>query len=251
MLLPKRTISWFLLKCLPGVLTVPALLVPSNAVANPAVVLTTHDLPPYSFRDADGNIDGLAGRVVACAFAGMARDFEIHIVPWKRAQIEVERGTADGFFAASRNAQRDVYAVMSDIIADQNWTWYLLSGTEGDPNSDAFRTSRTVSSFLGANMQGWLNENAYRTVDYPPQDNEALLDMLLKNRFDAILANDQVMDDLVRSQDLSNSLRKVLLRNKPLGVYFSKTFLASEPGFLEKFNAEVPKCRDTEENKSS
>lgn len=232
-------------------LVLPALIVSSNALASSTVVLTTHDLPPYSFRDADGNIDGLAGRVVSCAFTGMGRDLEIHIVPWKRAQIEVERGLADGFFAASRNAQRDVYAVMSDIIADQNWTWYLLAGTPGNPNEDVFRTSRTVSSFLGANMQSWLRENAYRTVDYPPHDNEALLDMLLKNRFDAILANDQVMDSLIRSQDLTGHLRKVLLRNKPLGVYFSKTFLASDPGFLEKFNAEVPKCRETEEDQSS
>ena len=74
--------------------------------------------------------------------------------------------------------------------------------------------------------------------------------MLLRKRFDAILANDQVMDGLVGSQKQSERVRKVLLRNKPLGVYFSKAFLESEPDFLEKFDAEVPKCRETEKESS-
>lgn len=223
---------------------------PASGFGEPPVILTTHDLPPYSFRNAEGEIGGLAGSVVGCVFEGIGRQVEIHIVPWKRAQIEVERGQAHGFFAASKNDYRDSYAVMSEIIADQKWTWYLLSETAGNPNSDDFRTGRVVSSFLGANMQGWLIENSYRTVEYPPQDNEALLDMLLKKRFDAILANNQVMDSLLRSQKQSEQVRKILLRNKPLGVYFSKAFLASEPDFLQKFNAEVPKCRETENNSS-
>jgi hypothetical protein len=34
-----------------------------------------------------------------------------------------------------------------------------------------------------------------------------------------------------------------LQENKPLGVYFSKAFLAKSPGFLAAFNRQVPACR--------
>lgn len=216
---------------------------PSATRAEVPLVLTTHHLPPYSYKNDAGQIDGLAGRVVACALSSMDRTHAIHFVPWKRAQIAVQKGRAHGFFAASRNAARDKYARMSAIVADQKWTWYTLNETAGDPNSDAFRQTEAVSSFLGANMQAWLQKNNYNTVAYPPQTNEALLDMLLKKRFSAILANDQVMDRLAAQEGVTAKLRKFLLQDRPLGVYFSKSFLAGEPDFLGRFNAKVAICR--------
>ncbi|WP_415884845.1 hypothetical protein ACMXYO_09190 [Neptuniibacter sp. QD37_6] len=59
----------------------------------------------------------------------------------------------DGFFAASHNKDRDRHAVMSEIIAEQKWTWYLLKNNTLDPSADDFKQRGVVTSFLGANMQ--------------------------------------------------------------------------------------------------
>ncbi|WP_420411303.1 transporter substrate-binding domain-containing protein [Roseibium sp.] len=117
------------------------------------VVLTTHNLSPYGSYQEDGRFDGIAVRVVACVFEKMNRPLEIRVMPWKRAQLEVQSGSADGFFAASRNHDRDTMGVASAVIARQTWTWYLLKTKIGSPRDPGSKSDFLVSSFLGANMQ--------------------------------------------------------------------------------------------------
>ena len=205
--------------------------------------LTTHELPPYSFREGtDQRLRGVAVEVVDCVLSRIGRPYEVQVLPWARAQKLVQNGEADGFFAASRNAEREAYGVQSAIIADQQWRWYLMAGNPSDPLAADFRDKATVGSFIGANMLDWLREKGYRVQASPPTT-EALLKMLRAGRIDAILANNLVMEQLIREQGLEGRLRSVLQEDKPLGVYLSKTFLARNPGFLERFNEQVAACR--------
>ncbi|WP_415898166.1 hypothetical protein [Neptuniibacter sp. QD57_21] len=132
---------------------------------------------------------------------------------------------------------------MSEIIAEQKWTWYLLKDNTLDPSADNFKQKGIVTSFLGANMQKWLLQNDFQTINNPPQNNQKLLSFLLSGRVDAILANDQVMNSLIDEFGHKEKVRSALNRNKPLGVYFAKDFLASQPLFLEEFNRAVRYCR--------
>jgi polar amino acid transport system substrate-binding protein len=207
------------------------------------VFLTTHELAPYSYLDEhDQRPRGIAVAVVECVLTRMEVPYRIKVTAWARAQKLVQDGVADGFFAGSRNAERDAFAVQSATIADQQWRWYLLADNPVDPSTTRFRKRASVSSFIGANMLDWLIDNDYRVAS-PPRDTEGLLKMLQAKRVDAILANNKVMDNLLQQQGLDNSIRSVLLQDKPLGVYFSKTFLAKQPGFLDQFNSHVAACR--------
>jgi ABC-type amino acid transport substrate-binding protein len=215
------------------------------ALADTAVLkLTTHDLPPYSYRDADQRLQGLAVEVVECALTRMDMPYSIKVTAWARAQKLVEDCMADGFFAGSRNPERDAYAVKSAIIAEQQWRWYLLADNPSDPSTEGFRQQANVSSFIGANMLDWLVDNHYQVAS-PPKDTDGLLKMLQAKRVDAILANNLVMQRSLQQQGLENEIRSVLLKDKPLGVYFAKRFISAHPGFLERFNTHVGVCRET------
>lgn len=216
-------------------------LVGTSAAAAP-LRLTTHELPPYSFAGSGTRIGGVAVSVVECAAQVIDQPLEISILPWARAQAMVREGQADGFFAASQSAERDSFAVLSAIIAPQEWRWYFKAGSRLRPTTEAFRTEARVGSFLGGNMLSWLKENGYR-VAASPVSNEQMLQMLMRNRVDAILANNLVMDSLLAANGLNSGIQSELLQDKPLGVYFSKTFLERSPGFLPRFNAAVEKCR--------
>jgi len=218
------------------------LLMPAAWAGDAVLRLTTHDLPPYSFRDSAQQLRGIAVEVVVCALGRVGMPYDIQVLPWARAQKLVEVGGADGFFAGSRNAERDAYAIQSTIIAEQQWRWYLMADNPIDPLSAGFIKHGQVSSFIGANMLDWLGENGYR-VAVPPRDTAGLLKMLRAGRVDAILANNLVMDKLILEQGLEGTLRSVLLQDKPLGVYFSKVFVARHPAFLQRFNTEVELCR--------
>lgn len=206
------------------------------------VSLTTHDLPPYSFPVEGRAPSGIAVQTVQCAANALSIPVSIGFFPWKRAQEMVKSDSADGFFAASQADQRDVYAVLSATIAPQEWRWYLLKASALNPKSETFKRNARTSSFHGANMQDWLIENGYKANDSPRQ-NRSLLAMLLKGRVDAILANRLVMEQLLAESDKTETVKSFPALDKPLGIYFSKTFLARQPSdYLARWNQAITTC---------
>ena len=202
---------------------------------------TTEDLPPYVRLEHD-RVTGIAADVVHCVMAQLGRPYEIALLPWARAQALVREGAADAFFPGSRSMLRDDYAVSSVPIAPQDWSFYLKADSPLDPLRPEFKQSATVTSYVGANMLEYLKAEGYRAVQ-APSGYVSLVSMLLSGRLDAVLANSLAMDLLIREAGVQDKLRSVVLRSEPLGVYFSKRFLAGAPGVLDKFNAAVPGCR--------
>lgn len=214
---------------------------PGLAGAGPAQLkLGTHELPPYS-QQVNGQAEGLAVQAVRCALRKQGVAVEFVFLPWARAQSAARQGELDGFFAASQSAERDAWAMLSAPIAPQQWRWYLLRESRLDPLSPEFRQQARVSSFLGGNMLSWLRQEGYQLEAAPPR-NEQLLQMLLKRRVDAVLANHLVMERLLAEQDASGQIRSVLQQDKPLGVYFSQRFTTAHPNFLPRFNQALQGC---------
>lgn len=206
--------------------------------------LGTQELPPYTFTNQQGEADGLAANVVRCALDAAQVPYEIGFWPWARVQLMVQRDDLDGFFAASFSPERDNYATLSAIIAPQEWRWYLLRDNPLDPASEDFRTHARVSAYIGTNMLSWLQLNDY-TVETAPARQEQLLELLKLKRVDAVLANNLVMEKILRDSGQQSVVRSVLQEDKPLGVYFSKRYLTEHPDLLASFNAQVPECRQT------
>jgi polar amino acid transport system substrate-binding protein len=72
-----------------------------------------------------------------------------------------------------------------------------------------------------------------------------LLKMLLAKRIDAILANQLVMNALLKETASESKVRSVLEQDKPLGVYFSDQFLSQQADdFMQRFNQTLGKCRN-------
>lgn len=178
---------------------------------------------------------------VRCVFEKLGVHLEIRVYPWKRAQSMVQNGDADGFFAASRRIKRDEFAVMSDVVADQKWNWYLRKENPLSPDDPLFRETATVGGFIGANMLSWMQENKYN-ITATPANTEQLLKILLAGRVDAVLANNHVMEALLFRYDVKDDVKVYLNQDKPLGVYFAKSFLTANPGFLEAFNGVLGSC---------
>ncbi|SOB59765.1 conserved exported protein of unknown function [Pseudodesulfovibrio profundus] len=206
------------------------------------IVLATHDLNPYGYYHDSGKFDGDAVRVVRYALDKMGISLNLIVVPWERAQLMTWEGEADGFFAASKNEYRERHGVMSEIIADQKWTWYMLKSNPLDPSNDDFKENARVTSFIGANMLKWLKNNGY-LVATPPKNTEALARMLQYQRFDAALANHRVMENIIHKHKLHGKFKSRTLQDKPLGVYFNRNYLARHPEFLEEFNHYVREYR--------
>ena len=219
------------------------------ALSEEKVILTTHNLYPYGSYPpgekemviADETFKGVAVDRVRCVLKKMDTPLEVQVVPWRRAQLLVKRGNADGFFAASQNESRDEFAVKTMIIADQQWNWYMLKENSLSPRDQSFKEKASVGGFVGANMLKWMQEQNYK-VTAIPNDTEGLLKILLARRVDAVMANNYVMQALLQNYGVEDQVKIYLNVDKPLFVYFSKEFIKSRPMFIEKFNNLIPEC---------
>lgn len=213
----------------------------SSAWAAGTVLFLTDERPPFEMKKSDGSVGGVAADCVSCVMKKMGRDFSIKIVPWARAQSEVQAGNAHGFFSASRNAKRDAYAVLSATVADQYWNWYLKADSKLDPNAPDFKASAKTGSWFGSNSLNWLKKNGYQ-VGSDAKNTVLLIKQLMAGRVDAAFGSNFAFKEAMASMGAEGKVKEVKGLHKPMGVYFEKKFLAANPGFLEKFNKTVPEC---------
>lgn len=207
--------------------------------------LSTHELPPYSSQ-AQGTPSGIAVEAVRCAARRLRLNLALEFVPWSRAQKHAQDGDSDGFFAASQSEARDAYALRSVVIAPQEWRWFYLRSSPLPPEHRDFKARARVSSFLGANMQVWLEEQGYGRQQ-PPRESDTLLRMLMAKRLDAILANHLVMAQLLQNHPRRDEVQSLLVQTKPLSVYLTHRYLATQaPDFMDRFNAALSACRRPE-----
>jgi ABC-type amino acid transport substrate-binding protein len=209
---------------------------PGKAAAE-TIKLTTQEWKPYQYM-AGGQPEGIAVKAVKCVVEKMGHKAEISVLPWVRAQKDVADGAAAGFFAASKSADRDAFAVMSQAFIPQVWRWY----TPADKPADVSSKATKVGVLAGSSMEKWLEENGYAAQKI--QSSEALAKMLQSGRIEAVLANEIAFKEALTSSGIAESAFKATQHSdRPLGVYFSKTFLASHAGFLDAFNGQVNACK--------
>ncbi len=207
------------------------------------IILTTQDWAPYQTYESH-IVDGFAVATVSCIMEMMDKSYEMRVLPWKDAQTEVKEQKAHGFFSASQNSKRDAYATLSTPIADQQWNWYLLKSNPLNPSDPTFKEKAKVAGIAGSNMVTWLTDNQYNITEDNIIDMHTLVETLRSKKVDAIYANNLAMRTAVQLMKLSmDDFTMITTKDKPVGVYWSKEFLAANPGFLEKFNSLVSMCR--------
>lgn len=210
--------------------------------------LSTHDLEPYGYYDEHGRFTGSAVNVLQCALSRMDVVLELTVVPWKRAQNLALGGAVDGFFAASQKADRDAYATMTVPIADQDWIWFWPASSDLTSADLERKQDFVFSSFIGANMQYWLESEGYRTMSALPNTTETLVRMVVSGRVDIGLANRQVLQVLLEQNPGMPPVETALAQERPLGAYIRKDWLSSRPQFMPELNRHILNCRQRNGN---
>ena len=184
---------------------------------------------------------------INCAMASLNQAFKIKYMPWKRAQIETKKGVSDGFFMASQNEERDVYATLSEPIFVIKWLYVTRKGSNISPRNADFYT-KIFSANLGSARHSWLMEQRNqgiidKEITAPPAP-ASLLKMLLAGRVDVALMSSTDFNEKVEALAIDiNQINTYVEREKPVGLYFSKTFIRDNPKFLNSFNDAMKECK--------
>ncbi len=231
-----RSISIFI------VLVYAVVLYPSSALpSDPAVKLATQ---------REGNkLTEIGEPFVRCAMEKTNMPYEIVKVPWARAQRDTKEGFFDGFFMASRNSKRDVYAIWSKPFVSIKWlyvTWRTAEVSQDQLSHLQFAAN------IGSARLAWLQEQykqdklnkKVNAVD----TNDQVMRMLINRRIDVALMNNFDLEKSIKSLTIDPlKLKTFVAKEKPTALYFSKAFLEDNAGFLDKFNVYLASCLEKQE----
>lgn len=223
-------------------LAVGAILLVPAAQTRAAEVMRflTNIAPPYQEMVGE-TLDGTSTRAFNCVMDRMNHRYEVALAPWLRAREQVRQGLADGVFSIAPDiGTAPLDGKFSLPLALERWVW--VTSAAGGTLPAELRTGQSVAAVLGSNQLKWLSaQNA--NVDGAARSATQLLRMLVGGRVRAVLMDEAELQVAWREAGIAPaSLNVAFQRYMPLSVYFSNAFLVRHPGFLERFNAQVPNC---------
>ncbi len=160
-----------------------------------------------------------------------------------RAVHEARLGHVDGFLLASKNAERDAFAVFSQPVTYNNWMWFFSKSSTWEVTSPQFRTHAKVGTYLHANTHKWLIKNEFQNIYASPRT-AYLPSLLVAGKLDAALLAEKVFWEQAKEQQVDRSaFQAVLAIEKPFGIYISKQYLEENTGYMERLNRAIQAYR--------
>ncbi|MQP63737.1 hypothetical protein GE253_00100 [Niveispirillum sp. SYP-B3756] len=210
-----------------------------QASASEVLQFLTNIAPPYQ-EMVEGALDGSSMRTVSCVMRRLNQRYEVDLAPWLRAREQVRLGAAQGLFSVAPDFADLANGRLSLPLALERWVWVTMRGPK--PARFTLEKDRHVAAVLGSNQLKWL---AGQGADATGAARTAvqLLRMLAAGRVDAVLVDEAELHVAWKEAGVDpTSLALTFERYMPLGVYFSNSFLAAHPGFLDRFNQEIAAC---------
>ncbi|MGF1696448.1 transporter substrate-binding domain-containing protein [Vibrio lamellibrachiae] len=200
------------------------------------------DFPPYTTVNSEGVPVGIGIDKMDLVLDSIDVKYSIEVGSnHGRALKELRRGRSDGFYMASKNDERDRYAVFSESLMINRWVWVvLMEGSENlRPKSLAFKTDAKVMSLLNTNTSYWLLRNEYKALP-PAADIKSLVTALDEKQVDAIFVAEVVFSHLAEG---SNKYKIILEKEKEFGIYVSNDFVEENPMFMFELNSAIREHR--------
>lgn len=191
-----------------------------SRAATPLVRLVYADYRPYSWQDGE-RARGLEVDIAEALFVQrMGLHVQHRILPWARAQAEIEQGEADLFFA-TRSPARDNFArALGPPLLQWQAAAFLRSDSALTVPSGTLQMDTLCQWKLGAlNGNQWVSTHLPCPVPTRAGSTEALLRMLLADRFDAAVDDRLVMLDRAAQLGVSAKLRMLPIEVGAAGMY--------------------------------
>jgi len=209
-----------------------------SATPDTAVNLATNISSAFTSDLPSGSEQALLPHL-QCIFKQLGRDFNVQVIPWRRAYQDVKSNRIDGFFTAVPMRQVDPYAVLSSPLVLENWYWFWRTDTTAP---ESWREGYKLGSILGSQQETWLGEAGYK-VDMSGNNLPQLIKLLKSKRIDVVLADREHFVQAAHELKIDpNNFQTRFFRYVPLGVYFNEQFLNRNPDFLINFNQRINGC---------
>ncbi len=208
-----------------------------HAFAAEKITFATQDFPPFSYLE-EGEVQGPGTEIINIICNKMGTNYEIILLPWRRAQGMIKHGTVQALFFIGKNEQRESWLKFSEPIVQTEYGFFECTTSPINYKDIYSLRGKRIGVYGPSNTSNELKKIGKKlqhrmTIDVTPDD-IAPFRKLSKGRVDAVYSNKAVGFAMIEKLGLDNI--QFAGQNKKLNYYmgFSKQFAPSE--FIEKFN---------------
>ncbi|WP_179188770.1 substrate-binding periplasmic protein [Kiloniella majae] len=212
---------------------------------------------PYQYVPKNSVPTGLDIDVVKSVMSEMGCEYNLLLMPSKRAQMLLKRGMLDIMPAASVTVERSAYAYFSEPYRDETVAMFVRSSDYEQYKGYKLRDAVDKKLSITAGLGGWYGpeygEEKQRAVDSGVlrlnAETEVRIQQLLNNRVDMVIADMYVGYHHAIEAGRLNAIRPLphLLNADPVHFMLSKESVS--PGFVAKFNIALAAVLDSEKYK--
>jgi polar amino acid transport system substrate-binding protein len=201
------------------------------------LTFNTQDFAPFNY-EVKGVVSGPAADVIRKVCAEMKIECPMHLLPWRRAQQEVEEGKVNGMFVIGWNAKRADWLYFSPPLLETEYGFFVR-----DDNALNFKQIADVKGYMvgvygpsntATALQKIKAEVQDLMIDMTPDDLAAFRKLSV-GRVQAVFSNRDVGYDVLRKLGITNV--RYAGRQQTLKYYigFSKKF--TDKKLVDEFNA--------------
>lgn len=179
---------------------VAGLLLALQATAD-TLTFNTQTFPPFTYLE-EGEVSGPGTHILKTACKQAEIDCHFFLLPWKRAQHEVQVGKVNGMYLIGRNAARLKWLHYSPALLKTGYAFFV--------KQENLFNYTSINDFSGHLVSVKENSNTHATLKKASKDvpnisidgrntDMASFEKLLLNRVQAVFINSDVANSYIRS----------------------------------------------------
>lgn len=202
------------------------------------------DIPPYAFKDSDGEIRGLHVELATVALKRVGCDVRLVEMPWVRAVVELQRGRLDLLPGTADTQERAAFALFSRPTNSARNVLFIATQVEARYNPNAL-ADIIGTDFRLAVQRGSTYGPVYDILLKKPEfvqrltfvnSQESAVRMLSAGRVEGFLGDELSGFDRVHRMGLKDSIKrsKVVVSEDADRIAFSKA--TNDAAFVKRFD---------------
>jgi polar amino acid transport system substrate-binding protein len=219
-----------------SLMTLIIVLAPVRPVGAAEIILNTQEFAPFNYG-VNGVASGPVADIIRRICPEIKVDCPMRVLPWRRAQQEVEEGKAHGLFVIGWNAERAKWLHFSPALLNTEYGFFVRDDNPLKFSQNADVKGYSVGVFGPSNTATALEkikaEVGDLTIDMTPDD-EAAFRKLSLGRVKAVFSNRDVGYDLMRKLGITNVRYSGRQQTLKYYIGFSQKF--TDKKLVDQFN---------------
>jgi len=207
-----------------------------------AITLFTHGDTVLFNKTPDGSIAGPSIDLFTCAIEKTGHTYSIEIAPLSRARTIIDEIDHAIWFPSAFQGNTDRLSRSIGPAGALEMFWHQLHSDHQDPESNAFKQAKKVTTYKGSAMEAVLRSQGYNVVE-GSADRNRLIVMVLSGQVDALLSidfRDRLSEEVRKKVD--SNIHMTLRSSLPVAFQVTKPFAKSDPGFVTRFRTAFTHC---------